>query len=263
MEFAGAELFVGYNERLMGLAGKVALVTGASRGLGKAMALALAAESARVALVARDAEALAAVAGEARGLGAEAEVFPTDVADESQVRQLESDVIGKFGPVDILINNAGINVRKNCVDYTLAEWNSVLHTNLTSAFLMCRSFVPHMKGRGYGRIINITSIMSHISLPQRTIYSATKAGLLGFTKSLALELVSDGITVVAISPGPFATEMTIPLMNDPQRAFMSRTPMNRWGKPEEVGKLAVYLCSEEASFITGSDILIDGGWCAQ
>jgi NAD(P)-dependent dehydrogenase (short-subunit alcohol dehydrogenase family) len=249
----------------MALAGRVAVVTGASRGLGKAMALALAADHVKVALVGRDVDALNAVAAEAATLGAEAAIFRADIADEAQVRQLEQDVLAKFGPADILINNAGVNIRKFCVDYTLEEWNSVLHTNLTSVFLMCRSFVPHMKGRGYGRIINVSSIMGHISFPQRTIYSATKAGVLGFTRSLALELAQDDITVVAISPGPFATEMTIPIMNDPEKneQFMSRTPQRRWGKPEDIGKLARYLCSEDTSFITGTDILIDGGWCAQ
>jgi NAD(P)-dependent dehydrogenase (short-subunit alcohol dehydrogenase family) len=249
----------------MALGGRVALVTGASRGLGKAMALALAPEGVRIALVGRDVAALTGVAGEARALGAEAEVFRADIGLEEQVLELERAVTAKFGPVDILINNAGVNIRKFCVDYTLQEWNSVLHTNLTSVFLMCRSFVPHMKGRGYGRIINIASIMGHISFPQRTVYSASKAGLLGFTKALALELAQEDITVVAISPGPFATEMTIPIMNDPEKneQFMSRTPQRRWGKPQDIGKLALYLCSEDASFITGTDILIDGGWCAQ
>jgi NAD(P)-dependent dehydrogenase (short-subunit alcohol dehydrogenase family) len=249
----------------MGLEGRVALITGASRGLGKAMALALAPAGLRLALVGRDVAALTAVAAEAQGLGTEAEVFRADIADEEQVLQLERDVIAKFGPVDILINNAGINIRKFCVDYTLAEWNSVLHTNLTSVFLMCRSFVPHMKGRGYGRIINIASIMGHISFPQRTVYSASKAGLLGFTQALALELAREDISVVAISPGPFATEMTVPILNDPEKneQFMSRTPQRRWGQPEEIGKLALFLCSEDARFITGTDIVIDGGWCAQ
>ncbi|MGB6941620.1 MAG: SDR family oxidoreductase, partial [Bryobacteraceae bacterium] len=167
--------------------------------------------------------------------------------------------------VDILVNNAGINVRKSFDGISLAEWNQVLATNLTSVFLLCRSFVPHMKGRGYGRIINVTSTLSHVSLPQRSAYSASKAGLLGLTKALALELATEGITVVAISPGPFATEMTTPLINDPNmnRQFLSRIPMGRWGNPEEVGQLARYLCSPEAGFITGTDILIDGGWTAQ
>jgi len=245
--------------------GRVALVTGASRGLGKAMALALATSGARLALVGRDSDALASVANEAQVLGAEAQPFQADITDEQQVLQLERDISSRLGPVEILVNNAGINIRKYCVDYTLAEWNSVLHTNLTSVFLMCRSFLPHMKQRRWGRIINIASIMGHISFPQRTIYSATKSGVLGFTRSLALELAQENITVVAISPGPFATEMTIPIMNNPQRneEFMSRTPMKRWGKPEELGKLVLFLCSEDASFITGTDVLVDGGWCAQ
>jgi NAD(P)-dependent dehydrogenase (short-subunit alcohol dehydrogenase family) len=249
----------------MALTGRVALITGANRGLGKAMALSLAEAGIRVALVARDVEQLNTVAGQARQLGAQAEVFPTDITDESQVRQLEQDVLAKFGPVDILINNAGIAVRKFCVDLTLSDWMSVLNTNLTSAFLMCRSFVPHMQGRGYGRIINIASIMAHISLPMRSAYSSSKAGLLGLTRALALELAADGITVVSISPGPYATEMTIPLMTNPEtnEQFMSKTPMRRWGKPEEIGKLALYLCSEDAGFITGTDIVVDGGWCAQ
>jgi len=249
----------------MGQDGRVALVTGASRGLGKAMALALATSGARLALVGRDSDALASVANEAHVLGTEAEPFRADITDEQQVLQLERDIASRLGPVEILVNNAGINIRKYCVDYTLEEWNSVLHTNLTSVFLMCRSFVPHMKQRRWGRIINIASIMGHISFPQRTIYSATKSGVLGFTRSLALELAQENITVVAISPGPFATEMTIPIMNNPQRneEFMSRTPMKRWGKPDELGRLVLFLCSEDASFITGTDVLVDGGWCAQ
>ncbi len=229
------------------------------------MALALAGEGVRIALVARDVAQLNAVAAEARRSGVEADLFPADIADEEQVRKLERDVIARFGPVDILINNAGIAVRKLCVDLTLAEWMGVLNTNLTSAFLMCRSFVPHMKGRGYGRIINIASIMGHISVPLRTAYSSSKAGLMGFTRALALELAPDGITVMSVSPGPFATEMTIPLMNNSEinEQFMSKTPLKRWGKPEELAQLVRYLCSEDAGFITGTDIIVDGGWCAQ
>jgi NAD(P)-dependent dehydrogenase (short-subunit alcohol dehydrogenase family) len=130
---------------------------------------------------------------------------------------------------------------------------------------MCRAFVPHMKGQGYGRILNLTSIMSHTSLPGRAAYSSTKAALLGLTRALALELAPEGITVVGISPGPFATEMNTALMENPEinAQFMAKVPLKRWGRVEEIGKLAVYLCSPDAGFITGTDILIDGGWCAE
>ena len=247
------------------LIGRVAVVTGASRGLGKAMAIALAQQGARLALVSRDLDQLNATATAVRQAGAEAEVFRTNVVDEKEVRQLEPDVLKRFGAVHILINNAGINIRKNVPEFTLEEWHSVLDTNLTSVFLMCRSFVPHMQGKGYGRIINMTSIMSHISLPGRAAYSASKTGLLGLTRALALELAHDGVSVVAISPGPFATEMNAPIINDPEKnaAFVAKIPMGRWGKLEEIGHLAAFLCSEESAFISGCDILIDGAWCAQ
>jgi NAD(P)-dependent dehydrogenase (short-subunit alcohol dehydrogenase family) len=247
------------------LEGKTALITGASKGLGKAMALALAEAGARIALVARNLELLNETAAAVRKLGAEAAVFQTDVADEAQVLRLEKAVAGEFGKVQILINNAGMNIRKPVTDFTLAEWRQVMDTNVNGVFLMCRSFVPQMRGQGFGRIINLTSIMSHVGLPGRTAYAASKAALLGFTRALALELAPEKITVNGLSPGPVATEMNTPLIQDPElnQQFISRIPLGRWGKVEEVGQLALYLCSEEAGFITGTDVLIDGGWTAQ
>lgn len=247
------------------LEGRIALITGAGKGLGRAMALALAEAGARLALVARHGELLEQVRSEASALGAEAAAFCADVSNERRVAALQREVIARFGKLHILINNAGVNIRKPVTDFTLQEWRRVIDTNLTGPFLMVRAFLPHMRGHGYGRIINVTSTMSHVGLPLRTAYASSKAGLLGFTRALALELAPEGITVVGISPGPFATEMNRPLLENSEvsRQFISRVPLARWGRLEEVGRLAVYLCLEEAAFITGTDILIDGGWCAQ
>jgi len=247
------------------LDGKIALITGASKGLGKAMAVALSQAGATIALVSRDEAKLQGVKREIEDSGGKAELFLADVKDEQQVERLETEVATRLGKIQILVNNAGINLRKNLIDFSLSEWQSVVDTNLTSVFLMCRKFVPHMRGTGYGRILNMTSIMSHVSLPQRSAYSASKAALLGLIRALALELAADGITVNGISPGPFGTEMNQSLMQDPQAnaQFLSNLPVGRWGKVEEIGGLASYLCSEAAGFITGTDILIDGGWCAR
>jgi len=247
------------------LEGRVAVVTGAGRGLGKAMALALAGAGARLALVARSQDQLEQAAAECRALGTEAEANPTDVTDEPAVARLAREVIGRFGRLHILINNAGVNIRKPLTDFTLAEWRQVLDTNLTGAFLMCRAFIPHMKGQGYGRIINVCSNQSHVGLAHRAVYGASKAGLLGLTRALALELAPEKITVIGISPGPIHTEINEALFADPaiRQWFLDRVPLGRLGRPEEIGALAVYLCREAAGFITGADILIDGGWCAQ
>jgi len=247
------------------LNGKIALITGGSRGLGKAMALALAKEGAQLALVARDENKLKIAADEIRQAGGRAEYFLADVTQPAQVKAAEQAIIARFGQVNILINNAGINIRKPLTEYTLEEWHQVMNANLTSVYLMCHAFIPHMTGRDYGRIINLTSMMSHIALPGRVAYCTSKAGLLGFTKALALELAPEKITVNGISPGPIATEMNQVIIQNPEtnRQFLNSLPVNRWGKVEEIGALAAFLCSEDSGFITGTDIVIDGGWTAQ
>lgn len=247
------------------LQGRIAVITGASKGLGKQMAESLAGEGAAVALVARNKELLDGVAARIGEQGGKAEVIVADVTDEAAVSDVARQVSEKLGVCDILINNAGINNRKSVDEFTLKEWNEIVAVNLTAPFLMCRALAPAMKKARWGRIINMTSIMSHVSLPQRTGYSATKAGLLGMTRALALELAPWHITANGISPGPFATEMNRAIIDDPEKnaQFLARIPAGRWGKVEEIGRLAVYLCSEEAGFITGTDIVIDGGWLAQ
>jgi len=247
------------------LKGRTAVITGGSRGLGEAMANALASAGAQIALVARDRARLERVRDDIAALGKTAEVFVTDVTRENEVAKLAGDVIARFGNPQILINSAGTNLRKNLVDFTLEEFRSVLDASLISTFLMCRAFVPGMKGIGYGRILNMSSIMSHVSLAGRAAYSSAKSALLGFTRALALELAADGITVNGISPGPIATDMNRALMNHPEvnTQFLANLPVGRWGKVEEIGALACYLCSDAAAFITGTDILIDGGWTAR
>ncbi len=247
------------------LKGRTAVITGGSRGLGEAMAKSLAQAGAQIALVARDRGRMEAVRDAIAEHGGMAEVFVADVTQENEVATLSEAVKTRFGNPQILINSAGINLRKNLVDFTLDEFRCVLDASLISTFLMCRAFVPGMKGTGYGRILNMSSIMSHVSLAGRAAYSSAKAALLGLTRALALELASEGITVNGISPGPIGTDMNRPLMNNPEvnAQFLANIPVGRWGKVEEIGALACYLCSETAGFITGTDILIDGGWTAR
>jgi len=247
------------------LTGRTAVITGASRGLGEAMARALAEAGAAVALVARNTTRLEQVRESIVQRGGTAAIFTADVTQEDDVARLAAAVHQRFAHPQILINNAGTNVRSNIVDFSLKDFRSVLDASLISTFLMCRAFVPGMRGTGYGRIVNMTSIMSHVSIAGRTAYSSAKAALLGLTKALALELASDGITVNGISPGPIGTDMNLALMSNPEVSaqFLANLPVGRWGKVEEIGALACYLCSDAAGFVTGTDILIDGGWTAK
>jgi len=247
------------------LSGRTAVITGGSRGLGEAMANALAEAGASIALVARDMTKLEQARDAIVQQGGSADIFIADVTREKDVAAATEAIQQKFGHPQILINSAGINIRKNLVDFSLDEFRSVIDASLTATFLMCRAFVPGMKGTGYGRIVNMTSIMSHVSIAGRSAYSSAKAALLGLTRALALELAADGITVNGISPGPIGTDMNLALMSNPEinAQFLAGIPVGRWGKVEEIGALAVYLCSEGAGFVTGTDILIDGGWTAR
>ena len=247
------------------LDGRVAVVTGASKGLGQQMAEALAQAGATVVLVARSRDLLEGVGAGITGRGGKAYAFAADVSAEAEVSAFADRVHREVGVADILINNAGINIRKPLHEYTLEEWQRVMKTNIDGPFLCTRAFVPGMLEKKFGRIINVASTMAHVSLPHRAAYSGSKFAVLGITKALALELAPYNITANAISPGPFATEINQMLMQDPVKMaeFTAKIPLGRWGKPEEIGALAVFLSSDAAGFITGADILIDGGWTAQ
>lgn len=247
------------------LNGRVAVITGASRGIGRAIAIELAGAGAKLVLASRDAAKLGETLSMVRAAGAEAESYLCDVRDEVQVKHLAGQVKARFGVAHILVNNAGTAIRKNIIDFSFDEWRSLTDTNITGVFLMCKYIVPLMKGQGYGRIINLTSIMAHVSSSGRGVYSATKHAVLGLTRALALELVDEKINVVAISPGFIATDLTAPLRADLEKnaALMAQTPMHRWGQPEEIASMALYICSDRAAFMTGNDVLVDGGWCAQ
>ena len=246
------------------LKGRVAVVTGASRGLGKAMAAALAEANASVVLVSRDIQALESVAGELAG-GARHLCCAADVSDPAGVDTLAARVLNEFGRADILINNAGTVSRKTLGESPFEEWRSVIATNLFGPMLCSKAFLAPMVRQSYGRILNIASIMAHIAMPGRTAYCASKGGLVAMTRALALELAPHGITVNSISPGPFVTEMTQPLREDPvkNQEFVSKIPLGRWGRGGDIGPLVVYMASEASGFITGTDIVIDGGWTAR
>jgi NAD(P)-dependent dehydrogenase (short-subunit alcohol dehydrogenase family) len=247
---------------LFDLNGKVALVTGASKGLGKALAVGLARAGADLALCARNREDLETARDEMMKFGRRIEIFPLDVLDAAKVREATEAVLEGFGRIDILVNNAGINIRKPVLDLTEADWDRVLSTNLKGYFLMARAVVPDMVKRKKGKVINMASILGAVGLENQLPYASSKGGVIQMTKVMALEWARFNINVNAIGPTYFETPLVAALRNDPERfRFINeRTPMGRWGQPEELEGTVVFLASRASDFITGQTIFVDGGW---
>jgi len=248
------------------LDGKVALVTGGARGLGKTMATALAEAGATIALAGRSKETCQeAATAIANATGRKALAFAADVTKLAEVEQLANDVERDLGKIDILVNNAGINIRGPIQQLTEADWDAVVDTNLKGPFLCARAIGPRMVTRGWGRVINLGSVLGVIALPGRAPYASSKAGIINLTRVLALEWAGTGVTANAICPGAFATEMNRSLLEDPvkYKEFVAQIPMGRWGELDELAGAVVYLASEASSYMTGTPLFIDGGWIAR
>lgn len=248
------------------LSGRVACVTGGSKGLGRAMAEGLASAGADIVLLSRNTGEASKVAAEiARDYGRRTLGLEADVADEVAIGAAVARAVSEFGKIDILINNAGINIRGAIDELTLDDFHKVLNVNVNGLWLTTRAVVPHMKARGYGRIINLSSTLGLVGLANRTPYSASKGAVSIMTKSMALEFAPFGITCNAICPGPFLTPMNVPIANTEQarRDIIGATALGRWGRLEEIQGAAIYLASDASSYTTGSLLVIDGGWTAR
>ncbi len=248
------------------LDGKVALITGGARGLGRTMASALAEAGADIALAGRSKDTCqAAAAGIAAATGKTVRAFAADVTKIADVERLADDVEREMGRIDILVNNAGINIRGPIQQLTEADWDAVIDTNLKGPFLCARAIGPRMVSRGWGRVINLGSVLGVIALPGRAPYASSKAGIINLTRVLALEWAGTGVTANAICPGAFATEMNRSLLDDPvkYKEFVAQIPMGRWGELEEITGAVVFLASDASSYVTGTPLFVDGGWIAR
>ncbi len=247
---------------LFDLGGRTALVTGASKGLGRAMAVGLAKAGADLALCGRDMEGLAAARADVLERGVRAETFRMDVLSRAGIRETVAAVASAFGGIDILVNNAGVNVRKPTLELSEEEWDFVLDTNLKGYFLVAQAVAPHMIARGGGKIVNMSSIFGAVGMNNQLAYSSSKGGIVQMTKVMAIEWAKHHINVNAIGPTYFETPLVAALRNDPERFnfINERTPMGRWGQPEELVGTLVYLASRASDFVTGQTVYVDGGW---
>jgi len=241
------------------LTGKVALVTGASRGIGRVTALTLAEHGADVVVCARSAELLTEVASQIEALGRRALAVTADVSKTADIENLLEKALATFGRVDILVNNAGITRDGLLMRMKDEDWDSVLDTNLKSAFLLSRSLAKVMSKQRYGRIINISSVVGEIGNPGQANYAASKAGLLGLTKSVARELARRNVTVNAVTPGFIETEMTDALGENARQELLSKIPLGRLGQAEDVAHAVLYLASEHAGYVTVQALGVSGG----
>jgi len=246
------------------LTGKSALVIGGTSGIGLEIARGLALAGANVAATGRRVDLVKSAAKEIRATGRRSLETPCDVTDESTIKQLLSDACKEFGSVEILVNCAGRTKRTPTIDVPDCEWDAIMETNVTGTLRACRVVGRHMLERGYGRIINIASLSSFVALYEVAAYCASKAAVASLTKSLAIEWASKGICVNAIAPGVFRTELNAALLDGTERGkeFLTRTPMGRFGKLEELAGAAVFLASDAASYVTGHVLSVDGGFLA-
>jgi 3-oxoacyl-[acyl-carrier protein] reductase len=241
------------------LSGRVALVTGASQGIGRATALRLAAEGAHVALAARSLDKLEAVAAEIAAAGGSAKAFALDMASEDSIKACAKAVVEHFGKLEILVNNAGITRDILALRMKRHDWDDVITTNLTGAFLLTQACMQALLKARWGRVINITSVVGEIGQAGQANYAASKAGLIGLTKSLARELASRQITVNAIAPGYIETAMTAILNDEQKKAMTQNIPLNRAGTDKEIAAAVAFLASEDAAYITGHTLDVNGG----